>query len=116
MTQIFEAESSGGGYGPGDVLPETLTPFFHHMRDTHHQFLKTSRLALAEGEKWCELDLGDGPVPMRALKYSEVSRRHIRAEILSLSNSDRAVVENVLGPLGVLDAYLLPSLSAAPAA
>ena len=116
MTQIFEAESSGGGYGIGDVLPETLTPFFHHMRDTHHEFLKTSRLALAEGEKWCALDLGDGPVPMRALKYCEVSRRHIRTEILGLSNSDRAAVENVLGPLGVLDAYLLPPLSAEPAA
>ena len=116
MTQIFAAESSGGGYAPRDVLPETLTPFFHHMRDTHHEFLKTSRLALAEGERWCALDLGDGPVPMRALKYCEVSRRHIRTEILDLSNSDRAAVEHVLGPLGVLDAYLLPPLSAEPAA
>jgi len=116
MTQIFEAESSHGQYCPGDVLPETLTPFFHHMHDTYHKFLKASRLALAEREKWCELDLGDGPVPMRALKYSEVSRRHIRTEILRLSNSDRAAVENVLGPLGVLDAYLLPPLSAEPAA
>ena len=83
------------------------------MRDTYHGFLKASRLALAKGEKWCALDLGDGPVPMRALKYSEVSRCHIRAEILALSESDRAAVEHVLGPLGVLDAYLLPPLSAA---
>lgn len=116
MTQMFEAESSHGQYCPGDVLPETLTPFFQHMHSTYHEFLKASRLALAEGEKWCELDLGDGRVPMRALKYSEVSRCHIRAEILRLSNSDRTAVEAVLGPIGVLDAYLLPSLPAAPAA
>ena len=113
MAQIFDAQSSQGDYFPGDALPETLTPLFHHMRDTYHGFLKASRLALAKGEKWCALDLGDGPVPMRALKYSEVSRCHIRAEILALSESDRAAVEHVLGPLGVLDAYLLPPLSAA---
>ena len=115
MNEIFESESSRGEYWPGDALPKTLTPFFHHMRDTYHEFLKASRLALAEGEKWCALDLGDGPVSMRALKYSEVSRRHIRAEILALSNSERKAVEPALEPLGVLDAYRLPALPAATA-
>ena len=82
------------------------------MRDTYHRFLKVSREALAAGEKWCEIDLGGGPVRMRSLKYSEVSRRHIRQEILSLSIQERLAVDEVLGPLGVLDAYLLPDASA----
>ena len=94
-----------------DALPDTLVPFFEHMRDSYHVFLKVSREALAAGEKWCEVDLGDGPIPMRSLKYSEVSRCHIRREILNLSPEDRAAVDRVLGPLGVLDAYLLPPLT-----
>jgi hypothetical protein len=80
------------------------------MRDTYHEFLKVSRQALAAGEKWCEVDLGEGPIKMRSLKYSEVSRLHIRGEIENLSRQDRALVEAKLGPLGVLDAYLLPPL------
>ena len=48
---------------------------------------------------------------MRSLKYSEVSRCHIAREIEQLSSVDRAAVERVLGPMGVLDAYLLPPLT-----
>ena len=47
---------------------------------------------------------------MRSLKYSEVSRAHIRSEIEGLSAADRAAVDRVLGPMGVLDAYLLPPI------
>jgi hypothetical protein len=45
---------------------------------------------------------------MRSLKYSEISRCHVRREIEGLSAVDREAVEAALGPLGVLDAYLLP--------
>jgi len=45
------------------------------------------------------------------LKYSEVSRCHIRDEIVRLSPNDRAAVERILGPMGVLDAYLLAPLA-----
>ena len=110
MNRIFEARSDDRQYLPDDTLPETLTPFFDHMRDTYHQFLRVSREALAARDKWCEVDLGEGPVKMRSLKYSEVSRCHIRNEIESLPRQERASVEEKLGPLGVLDAYLLPSL------
>ena len=79
------------------------------MRETHHQFLRVSGEALAANQKWCEVDLGQGPVKMRSLKYSEVSRCHIKNEIESLGTEDRAKVNKVLGPLGVLDAYLMPS-------
>ena len=106
MNRVFNAKSDQGGYMANDELPETLTPFFNHMRETYHQFLKVSGEALATGEKWCEVDLGDGPVKMRSLKYSEVSRCHIRAEILALTSAERGQVDEVLGPLGVLDAYL----------
>lgn len=111
MSRVFEARSDDGQYLADDALPDTLTPFFEHMRDTHHQFLRVSREALAADQKWCEVDLGEGPVKMRSLKYSEISRCHIRREIEGLSVDDRAAVEAVLGPLGVLDAYLLPPLS-----
>ena len=83
------------------------------MRDSYHRFLRVSREALQpQAKKWCEVDLGDGPVSMRSLKYSEISRCHIKAEISALSVSDRAAVDDVLGPLGVLDAYLLPAVEA----
>ena len=58
-------------------------------------------------DKWCEVDLGEGPVAMRSLKYSEISRLHIKREIESLSAVDRALVDKSLGSLGVLDAYLI---------
>ncbi|MFT5013904.1 MAG: hypothetical protein ACI9HA_002567, partial [Dinoroseobacter sp.] len=90
---------------------ESLTPLFTHMHDTYHQFLRVSRAALAVGEKWCEVDLGEGPVKMRSLKYSEVSRCHIKNEIEALAPEARAVVDGVLGPMGVLDAYLLPEIA-----
>ena len=111
MDRVFDARSDEGQYLPDDALPDTLTPFFEHMRNFYHPFLRVSREALAEGEKWCEVDLGEGPVRMRSLKYSEVSRCHIAREIEQLSSVDRAAVERVLGPMGVLDAYLLPPLT-----
>ena len=77
------------------------------LPSTQRSCIFPGRQALAAGEKWCEVDLGDGPVRMRSLKYSEVSRCHIRNEILDLPVADRAEVDRVLGPLGVLDAYLL---------
>ena len=110
MDRVFDARTDNRNYLPEDTLPDTLAPFFEHMRDNYHQFLVVSREALAAGEKWCEVDLGEGPVRMRSLKYSEISRRHVRREIEGLSADDRAAVESVLGPLGVLDAYLLPPL------
>ena len=110
MERVFIARSDDRDYLPDDSLAETLAPCFAHMRDYYHPFLRVSREALAAGEKWCEVDLGDGPVPMRSLKYSEVSRCHIKAEIEALSASERSAVDAVLGPMGVLDAYLLPAL------
>ena len=111
MNRVFNSQTDDADYLPDDQLPDTLTPFFDHMRGTYHQFLHVSRDALAKGQKWCEVDLGEGPVKMRSLKYSEVSRGHIKKEIEALTLKDRAAVEAVLGPLGVLDAYLLPELT-----
>ena len=111
MDRVFDARSDEGHYLPDDALPDTLMPFFEHMRDNYHPFLRVSREALAAGEKWCEVDLGEGPVPMRSLKYSEVSRCHIQREIEALPANERAEVDRVLGPLGVLDTYLLPPLN-----
>lgn len=108
MDRVFNAQTDDGDYLSDDRLPDTLMPFFDHMRTTYHQFLRNSGEALAAGEKWCAVDLGDGPVKMRSLKYSEVSRCHIREEIASLDEADRAAVDDVLGPMGVLDAYLMP--------
>ena len=110
MSRVFDCQSRTGEYFPNDALPDTLAPLFVHMRDSYHQFLRVSREALAAGEKWCDVDLGDGPVKMRSLKYSEVSRCHIKNEIEALTPEERASVDVKLGPLGVLDAYLLPAL------
>ena len=112
MAQVFDARSDNGQYLPQDALPDSLTPFFEHMRDNYHRFLVVSRDALARGEKWCEVDLGEGPVRMRSLKYSEVSRCHVRQEIEALCAKDRSEVEHTLGSMGVLDAYLLPPVLA----
>ena len=111
MNRVFGSRTDNGDYYPDDQLPETLKPLFEHMRETYHKFLVVSRQALSEGEKWCEVDLGKGPVKMRSLKYSEISRSHIKKEIESLSSEQRVKVDTVLGSMGVLEAYLLPELS-----
>ena len=49
-------------------------------------------------------------IEVRSLKYSVKSRCHIKSEIVSLSAQDRAAADAQFGPLGVLDAYLLPGL------
>ena len=49
---------------------------------------------------------------MHSLECSEVSRCRLRRKIEGLSTDDRAVVESVPGPFGVLDADLLPPLPA----
>ncbi len=87
MERVFTARSDDGEYCADDTLPDTLMPCFEHMCDNYHPFLRVSRDALAAGEKWCEVDLGEGPVPMRSLKYSEISRCHIKAEIEALSSA-----------------------------
>lgn len=110
MDRVFDARSQQEDYLEDDALPATLDPLFEHMRTTYHRFLITSREALGAGEKWCAVDLGDGPVKMRSLKYSETSRCHIRQEILMLSKQERAAVDAQLGAKGLLDAYLLPPL------
>ncbi len=110
MDRVFRTPMGDEDWLADDALPATLDPFFEHMAQHFHAFLRVSRDALAAGEKWCEVDLGDGPVRMRSLKYSEISRRHIRSEILALSADERAAVDRVLGERGVLDAYLLPPL------
>tara|TARA_B100000575_G_scaffold5387_1_gene3991 strand:- start:339 stop:926 length:588 start_codon:yes stop_codon:yes gene_type:complete len=107
MNNNFMASSGSENYLADDALPDSLEPLFDHMRDSYHKFLIVSKKALDAGDKWCEVDLGEGPVAMRSLKYSEISRLHIKREIESLSAGDRALVDKSLGSLGVLDAYLI---------
>ena len=107
MNNNFMASSGSENYLADDALPDSLEPLFAHMRDSYHKFLIVSKKALDAGDKWCEVDLGEGPVAMRSLKYSEISRLHIKREIESLSAGDRALVDKSLGSLGVLDAYLI---------
>jgi len=114
MNRVFHSQTDAADYLADDQLPETLRPFFDHMRETYHQFLRVSGEALAAGEKWCEVDLGEGPVKMRSLKYSEISRCHIKQEIENLSKQERAAVDSLLGPLGVLETYPLPRFIQTP--
>ena len=50
MNRVFESRTDDAGYLSDDRLPETLNPFFDHMRETYHQFLRVSGEALAANQ------------------------------------------------------------------
>lgn len=97
--------SSAAPWPKTDEPPETLAPLLQHIAMGFHRFLAANRAALVAGESSFELDLGHGPRRMRPRRYSEKTRADTARALAALSGPERARIEAVLGPLGVLDIH-----------
>mgnify|MGYP000510048034 CR=1 FL=1 len=110
MERIWNARCGEAWWPRDDALPETLAPLVEQMTSGYHRCLTATHQALADGEKWCVPEVDGTPLKMRALKYWEVSRGHVKSEIERLSAAARKAVDEALGPTGALTVYVAPSL------
>lgn len=84
-----------------DAIPDTIVSLFEHAVQTYQRFASSSLEAAATGEKFFELDLGDGPFTARSMKRLEKARMHVQDELLSCGAKN-----SCLGSYGVMDFYL----------
>ncbi len=86
-----------------DGFPESLLPLFDYAQNHYQAFARSSIEAAAKGEKFFELDLGDGPFVARSMKRLEKARLHV-ADELKRSGS----INSSLSGTKVMDFYLEP--------
>jgi glutathione S-transferase len=88
-----------------DALPKTVTPLFEHALNTYQRFAASSLEAAAAGEKYFELNLGDGSFTARSMKRLEKARLHVRDELQRCGAEHSS-----LSTSGVMDFYLKPPM------
>lgn len=88
-----------------DALPETIIPLFEHALTTYQRFATSSLKAAAAGEKFFELDLGDGPFTARSMKRLEKARLYVQDELQRCGAE-----ESSLSACGIMDFYLMPPM------
>ncbi|MDA9625462.1 glutathione S-transferase family protein [Luminiphilus sp.] len=92
-----------------DAIPDTMEPLFEHALNTYQRFAASSLEASVTGEKFFELDLGDGPFTARSMKRLEKARLHVQDEL------QRCAAEgSPLSATGVMDFYLKPAMFSPP--
>jgi glutathione S-transferase len=105
VERVWSGALADSDWLAGDVLPETVMPLFEHAMNTYQRFAASSLEAAAAGEKFFELDLGDGPFTARSMKRLEKARLHVRDEL------QRCGAENsCLSATGIMDFYLQPPI------
>jgi glutathione S-transferase len=105
VDRVWNSENDDGDWLAGDEIPETLLPLLAHAENKYAVFALSSIQAAARGDKYFEVDLGDGPFTARAMKRLDKSRLHVQDEILSCRAEQSAIKE-----LGILDFYLQPPI------
>ncbi|GAK34538.1 glutathione S-transferase [Iodidimonas nitroreducens] len=102
------ASDLADGWPDFTSVPETLAPLLQQIGLSFHAYLIGNHRALAAGETTVDMDLGYGPRSIIARPYSEKTRRETTKDLAALDAPARALVEQNLAPLGVLEAYQLP--------
>jgi len=110
--QLFEdyvARVWGGarpdtGWLDNDQLPESLAPIFDYIIKNYHAFAGASIAAAGRGEKFFELDLGDGPFVARSMKRLEKARTHVQDELIR-ANCNSAIMTDS----GIMSFYMSES-------
>jgi glutathione S-transferase len=90
---------------PDDAIPETVGPLFEHALKTYQRFATSSLEAAGAGEKFFELDLGDGPFTARSMKRLEKARLHVQDELQRCGAQHSSLTAS-----GIMDFYLNPSM------
>lgn len=101
VERVWSGALPDADWAADDVIPETIYPLFEHALNTYQRFAASSLEAAAAGEKFFELDLGDGPFTARSMKRLEKARLHVQDEL------QRCGAENSnLASSGIMDFYL----------
>ena len=104
VDRVWSGAKSGAHWKPNDQLPESLLPIFEYAINHYQRFAAESIRAAGKGEKFFELDLGDGPFTARSMKRLEKARIHVQDELLR-AGSDKSSLCNC----GVMSYYLAAS-------
>tara|TARA_B100000963_G_scaffold69142_1_gene57567 strand:- start:2175 stop:3221 length:1047 start_codon:yes stop_codon:yes gene_type:complete len=91
--RIFTGATSSARWESNDQLPQTLLPIFDYAVKNYHRFASESILAAGKGEKFFELDLGDGPFTARSMRRLEKVRMHVQDELIR-AGSDKSSLAN----------------------
>ena len=104
VERVWSGAKSKDHWKPDDQLPDSLLPIFDYAINHYQRFAAESIRAAGKGEKFFELDLGDGPFTARSMKRLEKARIHVQDELLR-AGSDKSSLCNY----GVMSYYLAPS-------
>ena len=104
VDRVWSGAKSGAHWKSNDQLPEGLLPIFDYAINHYQRFAAESISAAGRGEKFFELDLGDGPFTARSMKRLEKARIHVQDELLR-AGSDKSSLCNC----GVMSYYLAAS-------
>ena len=104
VDRVWSGAKSGAHWKSNDQLPEGLLSIFEYAINHYQRFAAESIRAAGKGEKFFELDLGDGPFTARSMKRLEKARIHVQDELLR-AGSDKSSLCNC----GVMSYYLAAS-------
>jgi glutathione S-transferase len=105
VQRVWSGAKSDSVWLADDELPESLFPIFNYSINHYQVFAAESIAAAGRGEKFFELDLGDGIFKARSMKRLEKARMHVQDELLQ-ADSDKSS----LTACGVMAFYLGPSM------
>lgn len=101
VERVWSGAHASQSWLANDAIPDTVLPLFEHAVNTYQRFASSSLDAAAAGEKFFELDLGDGPFTARSMKRLEKARLHVQDELLNCGAKNSR-----LSSYGIMDYYL----------
>jgi glutathione S-transferase len=104
VARVWGGARSDAQWPDNDQLPKSLFPLFDYIVKNYHAFAGASIAAAGRGEKFFELDLGDGPFVARSMKRMEKARLHVQDELLRANCSGTIIAES-----GIMSFYMAES-------
>ena len=104
VARVWSGARSDTRWLDNDQLPKSLSPIFDYIIKNYHAFAGASIAAAGRGEKFFELDLGDGPFVARSMKRLEKARTHVQDELIR-ANCNSAIMTDS----GIMSFYMAES-------
>jgi hypothetical protein len=104
VARVWSGARSDTRWLDNDQLPKSLSPIFDYIIKNYHAFAGASIAAAGRGEKFFELDLGDGPFVARSMKRLEKARIHVQDELIR-ANCNSAIMTDS----GIMSFYMAES-------
>jgi hypothetical protein len=105
IARVWGGARSDTRWLDNDQLPESLSPIFDYIIKNYHAFAGASIAAAGQGEKFFELDLGDGPFVARSMKRLEKARTHVQDELIRANCNSSIMTDS-----GIMSFYMAKSI------